>query len=171
MTENQNSKTYDLEDRTAEFARSVRVFVRKLKKDIANTEDGKQVVRSSGSVGANYIEANDSLSKKDFVMRIKICRKEAKESRYWLKLIDTESEPRLDRGRDTLIQEPTELMNIFGAHEVLLGKHPASARTATELMQLKESDLQALEVPRKNVRLALQSILRKKLIFIASGLA
>jgi len=43
------------------------------------------LVRASGSVGANYIEANESLSKKDFLMRVKICRKEAKESRYWLR--------------------------------------------------------------------------------------
>ncbi len=55
--------------------------MKKLSRTIGNIEDGKQVVRASGSVGANYIEANESLSKKDFVMRIKICRKEAKESR------------------------------------------------------------------------------------------
>ncbi len=85
MTKNQNTKTYDLEDRTPEFARQVRDFVRKLNGTIANIEDGKQLIRSSGSIGANYIEANEALSKKDFVMRIKICRKEAKESRYWLK--------------------------------------------------------------------------------------
>ncbi len=77
-----NSKQYDMEDRTLEFARMVRVIVKKLSRTIGNIEDGKQVVRSSGSVGANYIEANESLSKKDFVMRIKICHKEAKESRY-----------------------------------------------------------------------------------------
>mgnify|MGYP001157624589 FL=1 len=85
MTKNQNTKTYDLEDRTPEFARQVRDFVRKLNGTIANIEDGKQLIRSSGSIGANYIEANEALSKKDFVMRIKICRKEAKESRYWLR--------------------------------------------------------------------------------------
>ncbi len=110
-----NSKVYDLEDRTAEFAKAVRLFVRTLKKDIANIEDGKQVVRSSGSVGANYIEANDSLSKKDFVMRIKICRKEAKESRYWLRLIETFGNDVLDAERVVLAGEAQELMNIFGA--------------------------------------------------------
>jgi len=76
-----------LEERTLIFAKDVRKFVRKLKKDIPNLEDSRQLVNSSGSVGANYIEANESLSKKDFVMRIKICRKEAKESSYWLNLI------------------------------------------------------------------------------------
>ncbi len=109
------SKVYDLEDRTFEFAKAVRVFVRKLKKDIANIEDSKQVVRSSGSVGANYIEANDALSKKDFVMRIKICRKEAKESRYWLRLVETFGDEALDAERVALAGEAQELMNIFGA--------------------------------------------------------
>ncbi len=80
MTKIQNSKQYDLEDRTLELAKHVRRFVRKLAKTSANTEDSKQLIRSSGSVGANYIEANEALSKKDFVMRIKICRKEAKET-------------------------------------------------------------------------------------------
>ena len=80
MTKGQNSKQYDLEDRTLKFAKRVRSFVKKSLKSGANIEDGKQLIRSSGSVGANYIEANKSLGKKDFAMRIKICRKEAKES-------------------------------------------------------------------------------------------
>ena len=88
MTEIQNKKQYDLEDRTLEFAKQVRIFIKKLFKTMSNIEDGKQVVRSSGSVGANYIEANESLSKKDFLMRIKISRKEAKESMFWLNLIE-----------------------------------------------------------------------------------
>ena len=79
-----------MEERTLKYAKRVRIFVKQLKNNIANIEDGKQLLRASGSVGANYIEANESLSKKDFVMRIKICRKEAKESSYWLKLVDTE---------------------------------------------------------------------------------
>ena len=78
MTKTQNSKRYDLEDRTLEFAKKVRAFVKKLNRTIANIEDGKQLVKASGSTGANYIEANEALSKKDFVMRIKICRKRSK---------------------------------------------------------------------------------------------
>jgi four helix bundle protein len=66
-------------------------------------------------VGANYIEANESLSKKDFVMRIKISRKEAKESRYWLRLLDTGDKQSLDKTRVALIQEASELMNLFGS--------------------------------------------------------
>jgi len=92
MTEIQNSKQYDLEDRTLAFAKRVRVFVKKLPKTIANIEDGKQLIKASGSVGANYIEANEALSKKDFRLRIKICRKEAKESRYWVRLVDIQGD-------------------------------------------------------------------------------
>jgi four helix bundle protein len=109
------TKTYDLEERTALFAKCVRQFVKLLPRSISNAEDSKQLVRSSGSVGANYIEANDSLSKKDFIMRIKICRKEAKESRYWLKLLDVGEDRIVIQERDKLYQESTELMNIFGA--------------------------------------------------------
>ena len=106
---------YDLEDRTLEFANNVRLFVKQIPKTLANVEDIKQVVRSSGSVGANYIEANESLSKKDFLMRIRICRKEAKESCYWLRLIDTGDDSAVKKRRDALVQEATELTNIFGA--------------------------------------------------------
>ena len=115
MTKIQNSKQYDLEDRTFEFAKRVRGFVKRLPKAIANMEDGKQLIRASGSVGSNYIEANESLSKKDFIMRIKICRKEAKESRYWLRSIDTNNDQEQEKKRKNLINEATELMNIFGA--------------------------------------------------------
>lgn len=69
------------------------------------------MIRSSGSAGANYIEANEALSKKDFIMRIKICRKETKESIYWLKLVNIN----LEDERKILITEATELMKIFGA--------------------------------------------------------
>jgi four helix bundle protein len=115
MTETAESKPYDLEERTLRFAKKVRLFIKKLPKTIANFEDGKQLVKASGSIGANYIEANEALSKKDFVMRIKICRKEAKESRYWLKLIDICEETELENNRKDLEGEATELMNIFGS--------------------------------------------------------
>lgn len=87
MSETGKGKRYDLEDRTFAFAEKVRSLVEKTPKTISNIEDSKQLVRASGSVGANYIEANEALSKKDFVMRIKICRKEAKESAFWLRLL------------------------------------------------------------------------------------
>lgn len=113
--EEKQTKRYDLEERTLKFAKRVRDFVKELTQTVANIEDGKQLIRSSGSVGANYIEANDSLSKKDFILRTKICRKEAKESRYWLNLIDIGCDFQLMEEKDCLIQESTELMNIFGA--------------------------------------------------------
>ena len=106
---------YDLEDRTFDFAKRVRAFVKQVPKTLANMEDIKQVVRSSGSVGANYIEANESLGKKDFLMRVKICRKEAKESRYWLCLIEAGDNSGVAKSRDLLIQEARELTSIFGA--------------------------------------------------------
>ena len=88
MTEKPSSKpVYDLEERTFIFAKDVRLFVKTLPYSIANEEDGRQLIKASGSVGANYREANESLSKKDFLMRVKISRKEAKESGYWLRLI------------------------------------------------------------------------------------
>jgi four helix bundle protein len=115
MSPGVGNKTYDLEERTFQFARRVRAFVKRLNRTICNLEDGKQLVRSSGSVGANYIEANESVSKKDFVLRVRIARKEAKESRYWLRLLDTGAMPEVERERDALIQEATELMRILGA--------------------------------------------------------
>lgn len=115
MNEIKSKKVYDLEDRTFIFAKDVRLFIKSLPKTIANIEDGKQVIRSSGSVGANYREANESLSKKDFIMRIKISRKEAKESVYWLRLINETNN--LENSKDALmlIQEATELKKILSS--------------------------------------------------------
>ena len=105
---------YDLELRTKSFAKNIRLFIKKIPKTQSNYEDIKQLMRSSGSVGANYIEANESLSKKDFIMRIKICRKKSKETIYWLDLLDLSSS-NLKKERDILIQEATKLMKIFGS--------------------------------------------------------
>ncbi len=115
MNEPQIRKQYDLEERTFEFAKKVRAFVKVLPKTLANIEDSKQLVKASGSVGSNYIEANEALSKKDFVMRIKISRKEAKESGFWLRLVDTGADSQLETERINLNQESIELMKIFGA--------------------------------------------------------
>jgi len=107
------AKQFDLEDRTLKFAKDVRRFVKQIPRSISVIEDGKQLIRSSGSVGANYIEANESLSKKDLLMRMKIARKEAKESRYWLMLLDVG--PDLVSEKDQLIKESTELMVILSS--------------------------------------------------------
>jgi four helix bundle protein len=108
-------RQYDLEERTFVFAQNVRAFAKRISKTLANIEDIKQVIRASGSVGANYIVANESLSKKDFIMRIKICRKEAKESCYWLRLIDPGDDEIVKNRQIELIKEATELTSIFGA--------------------------------------------------------
>jgi four helix bundle protein len=113
MKNDENQKPYDLEDRTFNFAKASRRFVKVLPRTIANIEDVKQFVRASGSIGANYIEANEAIGKKDFVMKIKICRREAKESGYWLRLLETDE--KLEVQRDNLVGEATELMKIFGA--------------------------------------------------------
>ena len=109
-----NKKKYDLEEITTNFAKDVRLFINQLPKNVNNIEDSKQVNRSSGSVAANYIEANEALSKKDFLLRIKICRKEAKESRMWLGLFILGSNT-LNQRRQELFQEAHELMMIFGS--------------------------------------------------------
>jgi four helix bundle protein len=107
-------KKYDLEERTEKFAKDVRAYCKKIKITIINADDIKQVLRSRGSMGANYIEANEKLSQKDFVNRIKICRKESKETRYWFNVMDMEQAD-LFKERDRLFQEATELMKIFAA--------------------------------------------------------
>jgi four helix bundle protein len=109
------AKPRDLEDRTFEFAQSVRVFVKQLPRTVSNTEDVRQLVRASGSVAANWIEADEALSKKDFLMRVKICRKEAKESRLFLRLVDADFAKSNVVARETLATEARELTLIFSS--------------------------------------------------------
>lgn len=116
-----HSKIYDLSSRTLQFSKDVRAFVRVLPRTISNFSDVRQLVRSSGSIGTNYIEACECLSKKDFAMRIKISRKEAKESIYWLHLLDTQNSNQ-ESTRNMLVQECTELMKIFGS--IITESHP-----------------------------------------------
>jgi len=108
------TKIYDLEERTFVFAKNTRVFVKGLHKSIWNNEDIKQLVRSSGSVAANYIEANENLGDKDMLMKLRICKKEAKETILWLRLLDIEN-TELNEERNNLVNEATELKNILGA--------------------------------------------------------
>jgi len=114
MAREQQSREYDLEERTLVFAKQAIKFCRALPKTVIDAEIGRQLLRSCTSVGANYIEANESLGKKDFLMRIRICRKEAKESGYWLRLLEAVSAD-FTAERDSLLQESTELMRIFGS--------------------------------------------------------
>lgn len=89
--------------------------MKRVPKTISNNEDVRQLVRASGSVGANWIEADESLSKKDFLMRVKICRKEAKESQLFLRLIDAGPDKEIATVRDRLSAEARELTLIFSA--------------------------------------------------------
>jgi len=111
----QKTRIYDLEERTFQFAKNFVFYYKKLPKTVSNIEYGKQGTRSTGSTGANYIEANEALSKKDFYMRIKICRKEAKESAYWLRLlIETNDDAYKAEGLE-LFNEAIELKKIFSS--------------------------------------------------------
>jgi four helix bundle protein len=115
MSQEENPKGVALEERTFVFAKRTRSFVKKLPRTLCKVEDVKQLVRASGSVGANYIEANESLGKKDFLMRITICRAEAKEFRFFLRLLATGADQKLHAERDWLINEAHELTSISGA--------------------------------------------------------
>ncbi len=115
ISNSKNGKPYDLHERTLVFAKRVRDFVQKLQRTLPNIEYARQLIRSSGSVGANYIEANESFSKKDFALRVKICRKESRETRYWLELISTNANPDLNAERIRLQEEARELTMIFSS--------------------------------------------------------
>jgi four helix bundle protein len=107
-------KKYDLEERTLAFSLSIRNYIKASPKSLTNMVYMRQLARSSSSIGANYIEANDSIGEKDKLMRIRICRKEAKESIYWLKLIESANDSH-DAKRKELLQEANELMLILGS--------------------------------------------------------
>lgn len=114
MSNSKSSKIiYDLEDRTFSFAKRCRNYVKLLPRTLSNIEYGKQLIRSSGSTATNYIETNEAISKKDFKHRIKISRKEAKESRLWIRLSIPKGEN--EKEQDDLSQEALELTKIFGS--------------------------------------------------------
>ena len=108
-------KRYDLEERTMIFAQRVRNFCLQVPKNSANAEYIPQLIKSSSSPGANYIEANEKLGDKDFGMRIKICLKESKESHYWLRLMVIDDSPELEKERTVLRKEAKELVLIFSS--------------------------------------------------------
>lgn len=116
MEKAQSTNKYrELEERTFKFAEKCRDFVKKLPKTISNIEYGKQLARSSGSQAANYIEANEALSRKDFIHRVRISRKESKESCLWLRLCDLGDDKNLQKERDELFAEAEELRKIFSS--------------------------------------------------------
>ena len=106
---------HPLEERCHQFGKRIRSYCRKLKKDLANIEDIKQLVKASGSVGANYIEANENVGKGDLKYRIKVCRKESKESMHFLGFIELFGNEDLEKERNALIDEATQLRKIFSS--------------------------------------------------------
>ena len=111
MTEFSNKK-YDLEERTARFAENIIDLVRSIKRDDVNSRIINQLVGAGGSLGANYCEANEAESKKDFVHKIGICKKEIKEVKHWLRLLARSNSEKKDRIR-ILWREAQELLLIF----------------------------------------------------------
>ena len=103
----------ELENRFENFAMIVRDFCRKVKWDIINVQYIQQLIRSSGSVGANYIEASDDLGKADEKMKIKISRREVKESIHWLKLILTYNNQPLELEKIKLLDEAGQIQRIL----------------------------------------------------------
>lgn len=106
---------HPLEERCFQFAKRVRAFTRKLKRDTENFEDIKQLARASASVGANYIEANENVGPGDLRYRIKVSRKEAKESMHFLGLIEVFDNKELEVERSFLIDEAGQLRKIFSS--------------------------------------------------------
>lgn len=120
----------DFEERTYHFSEAVAYAIKQLSKTTSNFEYAKQLVRSSASVGANYIEVNESLGKKDFVMRLRISRKEAKESAYWIRLLMNTNSNEEKLVFEPLMKEAIELKKIFSA----------IMNTCTSKVNDKESD-------------------------------
>ncbi|MBC8039751.1 MAG: four helix bundle protein [Opitutaceae bacterium] len=103
----------DLIERTEKFANDVRQWVRSLPRTISNAEDVKQLVRSSGSVAANQIEADNALGDKDRLMKFRICRKEARESGLWIRLLDAGANEALQQEKIRLNDESSQFVKIY----------------------------------------------------------
>jgi four helix bundle protein len=108
-------KPFDLEERCELFARDARLFIRALPRDVCNLEDSRQLARASASIGANYIEANESMSRKDTIAKARVSRREPKESRYFLRLVSTGNDRDLEVARDALVAESNELIRILSS--------------------------------------------------------
>ncbi|WP_163712302.1 four helix bundle protein [Mangrovibacterium lignilyticum] len=104
----------ELENRCLQFAIDIRLKLKNLPRNTSNVEDFKQVVRSSGSIGSNYIEANESLGDKDKLFRMRIARKEAKETIYWLTILENTNRE-FSKELHDLIGETDELKKIISA--------------------------------------------------------
>jgi four helix bundle protein len=111
---NKEKQKFDLEERTLIFAKNCIDLCRLFLKDIVNRELIVQLIRASSSVGANYREVNDTITKNDFYHRINICRREAKESKYWLQLLLYANKDFAEK-LSPLIEESLQLTKIFAS--------------------------------------------------------
>jgi four helix bundle protein len=109
---NEKEYKYDLLERVTKFGKDIVVFCRSIKQDNINKPIINQLVRSGTSIGANYCEANNASSKKDFKNKIFICKKEAQETKYWLTLIE-KSNPEKKKEIEILKKECQEFLMIF----------------------------------------------------------
>ena len=111
----------ELENRFHNYAKDVRDYCTKIKWDVIYKEYIKQVIRSSGSISANYIEASDDLGKSDEKMKIKISRREAKETIKWLDLTLTYEDKLLEQVKVKLIDEGEQIRKILSSIIIKLG--------------------------------------------------
>jgi len=109
-----NRSSFDLEERTARFGEAVIAFARSVPPDVITRPLISQLVRAATSIGANYCEADDGVSKKDFRNKIGLSHKEARETKHWLRMIASAS-PQVHQEAKSLWQEAKELHLIFSA--------------------------------------------------------
>ncbi|OIO19955.1 MAG: four helix bundle protein [Candidatus Magasanikbacteria bacterium CG1_02_32_51] len=114
QNQNTNVKVYDLVERTGKFGEDIIVFLKTLVRDVINNRLIDQIIRSATSIGANYMEADGAESKKDFIHKMAICKKEAKETEHWLKMLAKANDSRIDECRK-LWKEVHELTLIFSS--------------------------------------------------------
>jgi len=111
---NYQKDKYDLEERTAKFAEDIIKFAKKIPKDVTTLPIINQLVKSGTSTGANYCEADDAESKQDFKHKIGICKKESRETKYWLRIVAVTVSELKEEAR-VLWQEAKELNLIFNS--------------------------------------------------------
>lgn len=114
-----------LRTRTSTFARDARTFIRKTPRTLSSLGDCRNLVRSSGLLGASYIDADESSNRSEFVRNMGNCRRQVRQSTHWLTLLEGDLEERSEEMRNDLLKEAEELERIFGA---IIGKTIANAR-------------------------------------------
>ena len=145
QSNNSTNRYRELENRTTEFAKRVVRLCKALPRDRINNRLVDQIIRSAGSVGANYREANEALGKKDFIYRLRIARKEAKETHHWFELIE-EANPNFSKRMKDLFQEIQELRNILSS---IITKAEDKKNKSKKQKMMKKSTKQKTQRPNK----------------------